>query len=59
MDRKISYQVIKDGKIIFQGSRTTCYRTLKSIAEKHLSPSRTSSGMMSFFKGSGVFDSGK
>jgi len=60
MDRKISYQVIKDGKIVFRGNRNSCYRTLKSIAEKHsLSSSRTTSGLMSLFKSSGAFESGK
>lgn len=60
MDRKISYQVIKDGKIVFQGNRNSCYRALKSIAEKHSLPtSRTSSSLMSLFKSTGVFESGK
>ena len=60
MDRKISYQVIKDGKIVFQGNRTSCYRTLKSIADKHSpSSSRSSPNLMSLFKSTGAFESGK
>lgn len=60
MDRKISYQVIKDGKIVFQGTRNSCYRALKSIAEKHSLPSsRTSPGFMSLFRSAGTFESGK
>lgn len=34
MDKKISYQVIKGRKVIFQGDGNSCHKTLKFLANK-------------------------